>query len=125
MNAMVILQRQTLLFEMVLTSYFTRRLARRLNGWQQQRYEYPDDRDDNQQFYEREAPLTGYFRLHDVATFGMGKSVSRRPIYFLPNNPNSGLAWKTPDIGALVSLTKCRPKSTCRNGTRIWPLLSV
>lgn len=77
MNAMVILQRQTLLFEMVLTSYFARRLARRLNGWQQQRYEYPNDGDYDQQFHERKTVLTAYSRLHALATSEISKSESR------------------------------------------------
>ena len=46
---------QAELFEMIRALHATRRLARRLNGRQQQGHQNSNDGDDNQQFDEREA----------------------------------------------------------------------
>jgi hypothetical protein len=52
----VIVESQAVLLEVVAAAAASGRLTRRLNGGQEQADEGPDDRDDHQEFDERERP---------------------------------------------------------------------
>ena len=56
-------QRQADLLQVVLALKSPGRLARRLHGRQEQRDQYPDNRDNDQEFYKREAAFPCHWSL--------------------------------------------------------------
>jgi hypothetical protein len=58
--------RQAELLEIVRTLHTTRRFSRRLNGGKKKTYQNADDRNDDQEFDERETALSSEVAFHFV-----------------------------------------------------------
>ena len=67
MSPLIVMQSQSDLFQVVLALSSSSRLARLLNGWQQQRNKNCDDRNDDEEFDQRESTLLSINRrLHGM-----------------------------------------------------------